>query len=151
MDAYISKPIRTEELFQNIENLTWKPAVVLSHDTSSTEAEFDAAVYIARTDNDGELACELIEIFFEDSPKTVAEIRNAINQGGAERLERAAHSLKGALGYFSGGRSVNAALALQTMGANRDLSKAEEGLAELEQALNLLRPSLAAFVGEYAL
>src|SRR5258705_8393020 len=102
MDAYVSKPIRTEELLQTIEDLC---AGNISNPANDPQAEsvdeFDVENFIVRVDNDEELARELIELFFEDSPRLVSEIRNAIESGESEKLERAAHSLKGAVAYFS--------------------------------------------------
>jgi HPt (histidine-containing phosphotransfer) domain-containing protein len=152
MDAYISKPIRAEELLQTIKGLTQAPApAAQTSGNTAQDSEFDLAAFIATTDNDLELARELVEIFFEDTPKTVSEIRTAIDRGDYEMLGRAAHSLKGVLGYFSHSRSVEAVLRLQTMGVNRDLSAAKEALADLEEALGRLKPSLTAFIGERAL
>jgi HPt (histidine-containing phosphotransfer) domain-containing protein len=152
MDAYVSKPIRTEELMQAIESLMHTTAPVPSRENiTPADKEFDRAAFIARADDDIDLARELAGIFFEDSPRNMAEIQQAIEQGDAKKLERAAHSLKGALGYFSSGRSVDAALALQRMGACGDLSSAQKALAELEESLGRLKPSLDAFIGEYVL
>ena len=152
MDAYVSKPIRAEELFQAIADLAPAPLPApRTSDNTPPVSEFDLAAFIERTDNDIELARELVEIFFEDCPKTLVEIRDAIEQGDSESLERAAHSMKGVLGYFSHSRSVEAALRLQTMGLDRDLSGARTALAELETSLACLKPSLTAFIGECAL
>jgi HPt (histidine-containing phosphotransfer) domain-containing protein len=90
----------------------------------------------------------LVEIFFGDYPRTIVEIRDAIADSDFERVGRAAHSIKGALGYFSDSRSQAAALRLETMGINRDLTNARTALAELETSLAVLKLSLSVFVRE---
>ena len=114
-------------------------------------SEFDIAAFIKLTDNDIELARELVALYFEDSPRNLRAIHEAIEKGDSESLERAAHSIKGALGYFSHSRSVAAALRLETIACNRDLSGARVALAELESSLACLEPSLTAFISEHAL
>jgi hypothetical protein len=59
--------------------------------------------------------------------------------------------MKGMLGYFPNHRAVEATLRLQTMSLNGDWAGAREAWAELEKAVESLKPSLAAFGREYAL
>src|SRR4030095_12239749 len=88
MDAYVSKPIRTEELLRTIEGLSAndKPVLAAAPNAEASD-EFDLENFTARIDNDEELGRELIELFFEDTPKLLSEIRNAMELGDAEKLE----------------------------------------------------------------
>lgn len=149
MDAYISKPINAEELLRTIERLTSNAAESDKEHTSQSDTDFEASVLLAHADEDFELARELVTMFFEDSPKLLLEIRSAIESNNSEGLERAAHALKGGLGYFSNGRAVAAALKLQQLSERGDLTHAQETLNELEEAITLLKPSLSEFVEAY--
>lgn len=56
-------------------------SLVTREDTAG-EADFDFSALIALTDGDSELARELVEIFIDECPKLLLEIRSAI---GASR------------------------------------------------------------------
>ena len=42
-----------------------------------------------------EMVVEILQIFLEDTPKRMAELRAAVESGSAERIRREAHGLKG--------------------------------------------------------
>mgnify|MGYP001224698022 CR=1 FL=1 len=65
----------------------------------------------------------------------LSAIREAIAQGDDEALARAAHRLKGSVGNFGARRAVEAALRLEDMGREGDLSGAEEGYQMLETGI----------------
>jgi len=56
---------------------------------------------------DPELLLDLIEIFLADGPVKVQEIVEGLSEGDFERMERAAHSLKGSSGNL-GARELQA-------------------------------------------
>jgi response regulator RpfG family c-di-GMP phosphodiesterase len=152
MDAYVSKPLQIEELLQTIERLvsgsTTAEAAV--SDDAETVAGFDGFALIARADGDIGLAREMAELFLRDWPHLLSVIREAVNCGDSKALERAAHTLKGVVGYFSNSRAVETAQQLEAMGRSNNLSGAQDALSALEKALNQLTPALAAFELEYA-
>ena len=76
--------------------------------TPDGPARLDAAAVLAQFDGDTDLARELAEIFLADAPSQLAALRDAIDAGDADRLRRAAHTLKGSVGVFG-------AVALQTL------------------------------------
>lgn len=100
-----------------------------------------------RTEGNLELARELITLFRDESSKLLDEIQRAIDAGDARSLERAAHSLKGAVGYFYHRDRVSAARKLEEIGKAQDLSRAPELAgdlkAEMQQLWNVL-PELEA-------
>ncbi len=150
MDSYLSKPIHADELFQALDEVIKTQAIgEKAHNQPPAKSEFDLSSFIERADGDIELARELVEIFFEDSPKQMAAIRAAVAQSDSARLERASHTMKGVLGYFADEEGIKAAAQLQTMGESGELRGAQEPLAALETAVENLRPALSAFLGEY--
>jgi PAS domain S-box-containing protein len=153
MDEYISKPVRPHELLQIIERLA--PArtgtVTKTNDAAAEGAGLDCSALLARTEGDLELARELIELFLDDCPRLMAKIRAAIDKRDGEALMQAAHTIKGAVGYFPESRAFDVAQRLEMMGREDDQLCAREALAELEQELKHLLPTLAAFEKEYAI
>jgi signal transduction histidine kinase/FixJ family two-component response regulator/HPt (histidine-containing phosphotransfer) domain-containing protein/CHASE3 domain sensor protein len=153
MDAYLAKPIMIDELLSAIEGFV----TTESKQDRSARADqkaggidaddellsFDSLISWA--DGDPALANELIEMFREDCPRFLADIREAIERGDAEALDRSAHTLKGALGYFTRGRATKAALRLQQIGVDGDLRDARKTMNELEQSVEQLLVKLEQF------
>jgi HPt (histidine-containing phosphotransfer) domain-containing protein len=102
---------------------------------------------LARADGDPDLAAELIEIFLEEWPQLLAGIREAIEQNDTTALERAAHTTKGAICYFSRGRASEAVSRLHQMGVEGDLSEAQTVIAYLEASVEIVTTKLREFSG----
>jgi len=94
---------------------------------------------LVRVGGDKEFYRELLGILLEGTPEQVQEMREAIETGAAERLERVAHSLKGAAASLEAGPVRDAALRLEMLGREADLAAAPQVLAELEAELGRLR------------
>jgi GAF domain-containing protein/HPt (histidine-containing phosphotransfer) domain-containing protein len=89
-------------------------------------------------DGDKHLMVELSQIFLEDYPIRMAEVRNAIDRGDAGQLERAAHCLKGALGTIAALTARTLAYELESMGHTACLEKAAIVLHQLTAELERL-------------
>ncbi len=103
---------------------------------------FDKTVALSRVGGDLELLKEIAVLFLEDYPKSLVEIRQAVEKGDAKRLERTAHGLKGSVSNFGALPAVTAALQLEAMGRDQQLAEVEQVLHTLELALATLRPEL---------
>jgi len=99
---------------------------------------FDRDAALARVGDDEELLTELVKIFLDDYPNSIAAIEAALAQRNASGLERAAHTLKGAVANFGADAVVQAAFELETQGRAGDLSKAKENLSRLNEAIQQL-------------
>lgn len=97
-----------------------------------------------KLEGDEALLRELIDIFREQSGPDLQEVLNAVSRQDAEALYRAAHKLKGTVSLFGSEETTEAALALEVMGRDGDLSQAQTALACLQQRLERLQQSLAA-------
>ena len=93
---------------------------------------------------------EMAGLFLTDAPRLMDEIRGAIHRQDARGVERAAHSLKGSLGYLNAHQAASEALRLETFGAEGDLSKAAEVLQTLEAEVVCLSTELSSAVPELA-
>jgi two-component system, sensor histidine kinase and response regulator len=106
----------------------------------------DVAAALGRVGGDEELLKEISEIFLEQCPEALSEVKDAVASINPEALQCAAHSLKGSIGNFGAKAAFDAALRLEMMGRQGDLSGSAEALSDLEQALVSLKPQLAKLV-----
>ncbi len=106
-------------------------------------ANLDRAIALEHVGGDEGLLQEIAALFLDEYPKTMAEIRVALEKGDARALERGAHSLKGSVGNFGAATAFQAALRLEMIGRSRNLTGADQAFADLVGALDSLRPVLA--------
>ncbi|MCP5112979.1 MAG: Hpt domain-containing protein [bacterium] len=104
------------------------------------------AVALSRVGGDEELLKEIAEIFLDQLPEALSDIRQAAEAGDAAALERTAHSLKGSIGNFGAQAAFDAALRLEMMGRSSELAGTGAALGELESALEHLNPVLSKLV-----
>jgi two-component system, sensor histidine kinase and response regulator len=141
MDGYISKPVQAQELLKITEALASDSGPFDAMD-EPVGAVMDRSLALARVDGDAALLADLAKLFCEESPKMLAAIKDAVAAKDAERLQRAAHSLKGAVSTLAAQKAIDAALKLERLGRAGDLQEAEKAYEALESAINRLRPVL---------
>jgi HPt (histidine-containing phosphotransfer) domain-containing protein len=107
-----------------------------------SEQIFDREAALARVGDDEELLVELVKIFLNDYPQSLSAIEEAVAKQDPPRLERAAHTLKGAVANFGAEPVVRQAYALERLGKMGDLSRASESLRQLHEALHQLEYEL---------
>jgi PAS domain S-box-containing protein len=152
MDHYASKPIDQRRLFEVVESIcAARPNPDgLSMNEVRQELNFDPKAALGRVDGDRELLKEIAGLFFEDTPRLLTEVRNAIQRGDGRALERSAHALKGSVSNFGARTASDAAYSLEQMGRKGDFAKAPETFARLERQVDLLLPALEALFNEKA-
>ncbi len=95
-----------------------------------------------RIGGDMELLDELLELFDEDYPDLMGEIRTAIAEQDGERLKRAAHTLKGAVGNFAAVKAHQLALELEKKGEAGEFSNATHLVDQLDAAVQEFKSAL---------
>jgi light-regulated signal transduction histidine kinase (bacteriophytochrome)/DNA-binding response OmpR family regulator/HPt (histidine-containing phosphotransfer) domain-containing protein len=158
MDAYVSKPLRAEELIKVISGLVpiaiapqplAAPAIALrptpAVSLSNPPAVLDPAGILDRVEGDRKLLEEMIDLFLRQTQKLLPAIRSAGERGDGQALERAAHKLKSSLGNFGDHRASDAAQRLEILGRDGQFALAEKAIAELEQEVARLHAALNAF------
>lgn len=110
-------------------------------------ARLNSAVALERLGGDEELLREVAQLFLEEYPTLVADVRLAVSAGDADGLQRAAHSLKGSVSNFGADAAYEAAFALEMIGRSREMSRARNGLVALEEALEYIHPALLELAG----
>ncbi|MBE3134948.1 MAG: response regulator, partial [Acidobacteria bacterium] len=144
MDGYISKPIVPKELRALLDRFGGghRPPGEAASESVPSEPALDREAALARAGGDIELLRELAELFRDVGPALLAEIRQAIDCRDADKLRRAAHSLKGSVGNFDARRAFDAAASLEAIGAEKNLERAAELSAVLEVELTRLNEAL---------
>jgi CheY-like chemotaxis protein len=152
MDQYVTKPIDQKRLFEAVECVSLKrpPTEAPDMNEPDNQLQFDPGVILKRVDGDLGLLKEIADLFVEDTPRLLSEVRNAIARGDGKSLERTAHTLKGSVGNFGARSAFDAALQLEQMGRNGDFARADETFARLEQQVNLLVLALELLMKEKA-
>lgn len=107
------------------------------------ENALDSQLALSRVGGDKQLLQEIAVLFIEDCPRALAEIQEAVTHGDAEKLENAAHALKGSVANFGARDAVDAAFRLEQMGRANEMSEAEGMLRKLESALSAVCTELA--------
>ncbi len=161
MDAYVTKPLRVEELFETIGRLVPVagrtmvaskpvPASTKSVNVEPTVQVFDPCLALAHVEGDRKLLGELIDIFLSQTQDLLPEIRVAAERGDGKALEQLAHKLKGSMGSFGAARASEAAWRLELMGRKAEVAQFEEATAKLEYEVACLKDALTAFRAECA-
>jgi len=144
MDAYVSKPLRASELFDAIEGLT-PTEETLSDSMPEQDAEppvVDWEAAVSHFEGDVELLKEIAEMFLEESPVLMYQMREALNLGDCSALERAAHTLKGSVGNFAAKPAYEAALKVESVGRDNEMRHADKAYRRLEEEIARLKPVL---------
>jgi len=155
MDTYLSKPIRPDMLFAAIDEIIpgreRAPAAPPPADHSLTAVEvLDEAGILAVVSGNSDLLRELAELFLEDSPQRLLEIRKALDSGNFDALQRAAHTLKGSAGSLCGKRAAELALRIEEMADTRDLPAARLSYPALAEEVGKLQKALVVLAGRAA-
>ena len=103
-----------------------------------------------RVDGDRELLSEMAGVFLDEYPLLLVTMQDALSHGNAQTLTYAVHTLKGSVANFAASRVFEAALKLEKIGRQGNLSQAKTALAELEAELARLAPLLTSLKMEAA-
>ncbi len=154
MDDYVSKPINQKELFAAIErwnrpkgpkkggSMQKEKKIPAGGSGLVPPIELDAA--LARLDGDKEFLVDMLQEFVDYTQEQLKELAQAVEAGDAQRVEREAHSIKGAAANLTAERMTNLARDLEYMGKDGNLAKAPALIEELEKERLQLRDYLQA-------
>jgi HPt (histidine-containing phosphotransfer) domain-containing protein len=101
---------------------------------------------LAATDGDTALLKEVIQAFLEECPQLLDELQQAIRYADAPTVQRAAHTIKGAVRLFPDSPVKELAAKLEEMGRNADLANAPATLEALKTAAQTLFEQLRAYL-----
>ncbi|HVB87618.1 MAG TPA: response regulator [Candidatus Dormibacteraeota bacterium] len=148
-DDYVTKPIRTAELFAAIGRATEQDhqrAGIMPDESRSRGANgaqaLDLAAALDRLEGDRDLFAELVRLFVEECPVAMKEIRQALQNGDAHLLDRLAHTIKGSSASLGANRVSEAALLLEMRARSAALQNAGELVDSLQAELDRALPEL---------
>jgi two-component system sensor histidine kinase/response regulator len=149
MDSYVSKPIRAEALFAELDKLTVgspdddkRACLASDHDEQGDEDVFDLSKALEVVDGDRALLKEIADLFLEDMPGSMTQLREGITKGEASTVELVAHRLKGSVATLGAKRASEAAYGLELMGKQAILAEAEGAVSKLETELEQLKVAM---------
>jgi two-component system sensor histidine kinase/response regulator len=148
MDAYLTKPVRPQELFETIANLIPEETALAGecHGAPLASDVFDQAALLARIEGDETLLRELVGLFLDDTPQRLDHIRDAFVNNDLKRLERIAHTLKGSVGNLCAYRAYETAKRLERLAQIGEERRIMEALTDLEMEMAHLQLVLHACV-----
>jgi two-component system, sensor histidine kinase and response regulator len=147
MDGYISKPIRSEELFTLVEAIEPRHAVngtpSSGADDHGTSRLMDDAATLDRFGDDRALMRNVLEVLARTAPDLLAEARAALSGHDAATLARVAHTLKGSLSYLAAPIIHDAAYALELSARSEQWEASQRRLDELTSLMDRLSDEIA--------
>jgi two-component system, sensor histidine kinase and response regulator len=151
MDDYLSKPMKMANLADVVARAYGLRKVRVKEEPTAAgsgapDSVLDAAGLLEKFEDQTHLLKRLVALAAEYCPLRLSEMHEALEQGDPEQLLRAAHSLKGSVCELGARSPVDKAQAIETLARARDLGRARELLAELEQETDLFLQAIRALV-----
>jgi len=158
-DGYVTKPFHVDDLLDVIDSLITPdsvkngpspsaPDAPISSRPGSTQPPFDREAALARAGGDVDLLKEIVEVFLAECPIWISEVKDAVAVRDPMRLQRVAHTIKGAVDNCGASGAYDVALRLERMGREGHLRGAEQASSALESEFLRVSPVLAAFTRE---
>jgi signal transduction histidine kinase/CheY-like chemotaxis protein/HPt (histidine-containing phosphotransfer) domain-containing protein len=143
IDGYVAKPIRAQELLEQMHAAVKGSARrATANDAARKKANgptaIDWEVAMASMGGDEAILREVACAFVTEAPAMLHALADAHARGDATGFRRAAHTLKGAIGYFTKDVGYRAAVALESLGREQKLSEAETGMQALNDDAELI-------------
>jgi two-component system sensor histidine kinase/response regulator len=137
MNEHVAKPFRVAVLLETMRTvLEGNPEAAPRADVFSYQA------VVERVDGNLHVLREITQMFLEDSPKWLGEIRASIQLRNASGLRMAAHTLSGAVANFGASSAHRAAHALEAMGRASSFLAADDAFSTLEREVRQLQTAL---------
>jgi CheY-like chemotaxis protein len=149
MDAYIAKPVSAGDLFEIIESAARGRSMKEPSQPCEEEGGeiIDEAVLMARVDKDTKLLKKMIDLFCDDCPRMLAQIKEHVAAGDSRALSTVVHTFAGSAGNFAATRTVRAARTLEKLARDGDLERAQDAYLILEDEVRRLEEALCMMAG----
>lgn len=110
---------------------------------SGAQPVLDVEGFRAQVAGDEELLVEIIDLFLEEGPAQIEEMREALELGELQRVSRLAHTVKGSLGALHAERARAAAQDVELQAKDEPNEIVRQLVTKLEQETEALKPALA--------
>jgi HPt (histidine-containing phosphotransfer) domain-containing protein len=120
----------------------------IMHATAKHASSFDRELALSHVGGDEALLREIAQIFLSEYPPIEHEIGTSIQDANADRLQTAAHKLKGSLGTLGAEQAHAIALRLEMAGRAGSVAGANTEFTELQASLKALQKKLQELISE---
>ncbi len=132
MDDYIAKPIQAQQLYETVSRLTvtnysnpTSPVQVadLIRTAEGDKELVDLEATLERLGGDQELLENVVQMFLDEYPSLMANLRAGVRQCDAKSLELAGHTVRGLAANFGAAAACDLAFQLELMGREGNLDR----------------------------
>lgn len=146
MDDYVSKPVKPEMLQAAIRRYSGLRPTEHRVREVNVAGIIDSSILAGfrelEVEGEESILSKLIDVFIENTPRVLAEARQALNTRMSPQLERAAHTLKGSCSNFGAERMRAACQRLEHSAKDGNLEDAASLIKEIENEFELVRLAL---------
>lgn len=147
MDDYLCKPVQIKDLQAALERLEHPPSIRIEPPTVEADpAPIDWPVLegmrALQEEGEPDFVQEIIDLYLTETPPLLTAIQEAIIQGDAESLKKAAHALKGNSKSLGAQQVAALSLVLEQSGHSQSLEGAAAVFVDLERAFERARQAL---------
>jgi PAS domain S-box-containing protein len=146
MDDYVSKPVKPENLQAAIRRYSGLRPTEHRVREVNVAGIIDSSIVAGfrelEVEGEESILVKLIDVFIENTPRVLAEARQALNTRMSPQVERAAHTLKGSCSNFGAERMRAACQRLEHSAKDGNLENAASLIKEIENEFELVRLAL---------
>jgi len=113
----------------------------------TTDPVFHKDDAMQRVDNDLELFAELVTMFSDDWPKSVASLEDACRRQAVTEVQHIAHSIKSALGNLGGMRAYRVAFKIEIAAKSGNITEATALLESFKSEVEEFKKEAQALKG----
>jgi signal transduction histidine kinase/DNA-binding response OmpR family regulator len=150
MNGYVSKPIRAEELFEQMRLVTQQGRVAeaerIEPRSNVAGSVIDWPAARAATGGDECILRDIADALVSEADGMLDALRGSLAAGDAPLVARHAHTLKGAIGYFTKRTAYPAAVATETSAVRESLDEVPALVDQLSGELEIVVAALRAWL-----
>ncbi len=153
MDNYVSKPIKTDEVFKVMAKLFEGKEIAINESTveSNNSQEFrfkyfDANFFSEQCVNDSVLMGELIKMFLNSIYPQIETLDKAIENKDFNDINRITHKMRGSISPFGAKSTGDLLYDLEAMGKDKTFANIEEVYNDAKNSINGLIDEMKFFI-----
>ncbi|MCL4203703.1 MAG: response regulator [Pirellulaceae bacterium] len=147
MDAYVSKPIRAQKLFETMETVL-RAAASRAAPVAAASDGVDWRTAMESVKGDRRLLRQLIEIFLDEGPGRIKQARQALAASDMVRLQQTARTLRSSFKSFGAVRAYDLCGQLETLADNGRHDQLDAAVSSLEQEVAQLLDTLPKYLSQ---
>jgi HPt (histidine-containing phosphotransfer) domain-containing protein len=146
MDGYAAKPLRLQELNNQIARFFTVPAATSEQTHHDCPTQVDWTEALRCCDGDRQLVVDVARVFVDELPQQLHTLRHAVETGDRDVARRIAHTIRGAARMFGPTPALQMADQIEQHAAAGELTAARNLLPELQKCSDGLLAEVCAVV-----